>query len=59
MIGWLITNHHYIPASIIPSFAFMTILIAVLLSLKTSKEETEDFTVAEWLIISLTNLMIA
>ena len=59
MIEWLITNHHYIPASIISSFAFMTILIGVLLSLKTSKEETEDFTVAEWLIISLTNLMIA
>lgn len=59
MIEWLITNHHYIPASIISSLAFMTILIAVLLSLKTSKEETEDFTVAEWLIIALTNLMIA
>lgn len=59
MIEWLITNHHYILASIISSFAFMTILIAVLLSLKTSREETEDFTVAEWLIVALTNIMIA
>ena len=59
MIEWLITNHHYIPASIISSFAFVTILISVLLSLKTSKEETEDFTVVEWLIIALTNIMIA
>ena len=59
MIEWLITNHHYIPASIISSFAFMTILISVLLSLKTSKEETEDFTIVEWLIIALTNIMIA
>lgn len=59
MIEWLITNHHYIPTSIILSFAFMTILIAVLLSLKTSKEETEDFTIVEWLIVALTNLMIA
>ena len=59
MIEWLITNHHYIPTSIILSFAFMTILISVLLSLKTSKEETEDFTVAEWLIVALTNIMIA
>lgn len=59
MIEWLITNYHYIPASIISSFAFMTILIAVLLSLKTSKEETEDFTIAEWLIVALTNIMIA
>lgn len=59
MIEWLITNYHYIPASIISSFAFMTILIAVLLSLKTSKEETEDFTLQEWLIVALTNIMIA
>ena len=59
MIEWLITNHHYIPTSIISSFAFMTILISVLLSSKTSREETEDFTVAEWLIVALTNIMIA
>lgn len=59
MIEWLITNHHYIPASIISSFAFVTILISVLLSLKTSKEETEDFTPREWLLVALTNIMIA
>lgn len=59
MIEWLITNHHYIPASIISSFAFVTILISVLLSLKTSKEETEDLTPREWLLVALTNIMIA
>ncbi len=59
MIEWLISDYHYIPASIVSSFAFMTILIAVLLASRTSKEETEDFTLSEWLIVALTNFMIA
>ena len=59
MIEWLITNHHYIPTSIVLSFAFTIGVLALLLSLEDAKENTARFTLREWSMLALNNIMIA
>lgn len=59
MIEWLITNHHYIPASIVLSFAFTIGVLALLLSFEDVKEDTARFTLTEWIFTALNNIMIA
>lgn len=59
MIEWLITNYHYVPASIVSSFAFTIGVLALLLSFEDVKEETANFTVSHWIFTALNNIMIA
>ena len=59
MIEWLITNHHYIPTSIALSFAFTIGVLALLLSFEDVKEDTARFTLREWSVLALNNIMIA
>lgn len=59
MIEWLITNYHYVPASIVLSFAFTIGVLALLLSFEDVKEETANFTVSHWIFTALNNIMIA
>lgn len=59
MIEWLITNYHYIPTSIVLSFAFTIGVLALLLSFEDIKEETARFTLTEWIFTALNNIMIA
>lgn len=59
MIEWLITNYHYVPASIVLSFALTIGVLALLLSFEDVKEETVDFTVSQWIFVALNNIMIA
>ena len=59
MIEWLITNHHYVPTSIVLSFAFTIGVLALLLSFEDVKEETANFTVFHWIFTALNNIMIA
>lgn len=59
MIEWLITNYHYVPASIVLSFAFTIGVLALLLSFEDVKEDTARFTLTEWIFTALNNIMIA
>lgn len=59
MIEWLITNYHYVPASIVLSFAFTIGVLALLLSFEDVKEDTARFTLREWSMLALNNLTIA
>lgn len=59
MIEWLISDYHFIPASIVLSFAFMAVMLFWLLSLEDVKEDTARFTLIEWSILALNNVMIA
>ena len=59
MIEWLISDYHYIPASIVLSFAFIAVMLFWLLSLEDVKEDTARFTLTEWSILALNNIMIA
>lgn len=59
MIEWLITNYHYVPASIVLSFALTIGVLALLLSFEDVKEETANFTVFHWIFTALNNIMIA
>lgn len=59
MIEWLITNYHYVSASIVLSFAFTIGVLALLLSFEDVKEDTARFTLTEWIFTALNNIMIA
>lgn len=59
MIEWLITDYHYIAASIVLSFVFTIGVLALLLSFEDVKEETANFTVFHWIFTALNNIMIA
>lgn len=59
MIEWLISDYHFIPASIVLSFAFTAVMLFWLLSLEDVKEDTARFTLREWSILALNNIMIA
>lgn len=59
MIEWLISDYHFIPASIVLSFAFIAVMLFWLLSLEDVKEDTARFTLREWSILALNNIMIA
>ena len=59
MIEWLISDYHFIPASIVLSFAFIAVMLFWLLSLEDVKEDTARFTLTEWSILALNNIMIA
>lgn len=59
MIEWLISDYHFIPASIVLSFAFIAVMLFWLLSLEDVKEDTARFTLIEWSMLALSNIMIA
>ena len=59
MIEWLISDYHFIPVSIVLSFAFIAVMLFWLLSLEDVKEDTARFTLSEWSILALNNIMIA
>lgn len=59
MIEWLITNHHYIPTSIVSSFILTILVTLKILSSKESKEEIVYLTPKEYILIAITNIMIA
>lgn len=59
MIEWLITNHHYIPTSIVLSFTLTILATLKILSSKESKEEIVYLTPKEYIFIAITNIMLA
>lgn len=59
MIEWLISDYHFIPSSIVTSFAFTAVTLFWLLSLEDVKEDTARFTLIEWSMLALNNIMIA
>ena len=59
MIEWLITNHHYIPTSIVLSFALTILVTSKILFSKESREETVYLTPKEYLLIAITNITVA
>ena len=58
MIEWLITNHHYIPTSIVLSFALTILVTSKILFSKESREETVYLTPKEYLLIAITKITV-